>query len=199
MTFLPAVSTLALKEWAVAVNALSSGRQIMVLRKGGIHRDDKDFRIVHPEFLLFPTYEHQAPDLLKEQYRGDLAETLQEDDVEGLVTVSAWTEVSEVIELRAEATLSKLSQYHIWTDDYAQKRLHWRPKYPLTVALLRVYTLQQPQAIPVLEEYIGCKSWVELGQEVPLGLMEPVLSDAEFRERAGAIKETLQEGVVTAQ
>jgi len=188
-----------LKEWAVAVNALSSGRQIMVLRKGGIHRDDKDFRIVHPEFLLFPTYEHQAPDLLKEQYHGDLAETLEEDDVEGLVTVSAWTEVSEVIELRDEATLSKLSQYHIWTDDYAQKRLHWRPKYPLTVALLRVYTLQQPQAIPVLDEYIGCKSWVELGQEVPLGLMEPVLSDAEFQEKAGAIKETLKEGVVTAR
>jgi hypothetical protein len=171
----------------------------MVLRKGGIHRDDKDFRIVHPEFLLFPTYEHQAPDLLKEQYHRDLSKTLEEDDVEGLVTVSAWTEVSEVIELRDEATLSKLSQYHIWTDDYAQKRLHWRPKYPLTVALLRVYTLQQPQAIPVLDEYIGCKSWVELGQEVPLGLMEPVLSDAEFREKAGAIKETLQEGVVTAQ
>ena len=67
------------------------------------------------------------------------------------------------------------------------------------MALLRVYTLQQPQAIPVLEEYIGCKSWVELGQEVPLGLMEPVLTDAEFRERADAVKETLQEGVVTAQ
>ena len=42
----------------VVVNALSTGRQIMVLRKGGIHRDDKNFRIIHPEFLLFPTYEH---------------------------------------------------------------------------------------------------------------------------------------------
>jgi hypothetical protein len=199
VTFLPGVSTLALKEWAVAVNALSTGRQIMVLRKGGIHRDDKDFRIVHPEFLLFPTYEHQAPELLKEQYQGDLAATLDEDDVEGLVTVSAWTEVAEVIELRDEATLSMLSKYHIWTDDYAQKRLHWRPKYPLTVALLRVYTLQQPQAIPVLDEYIGCKSWVELGQEVPLGQMEPVLGDAEFRERADAIKQTLAEAVLTAQ
>ena len=58
VTFLPGVSTLALKEWAVVVNALPTDRQIMVLRKGGIHRDDKDFRIVHPEFLLFPTYEH---------------------------------------------------------------------------------------------------------------------------------------------
>ena len=199
MTFLPGVSTLALKEWAVVVNALSTGRQIMVLRKGGIHRDDKDFRIVHPEFLLFPTYEHQAPDLLKKQYQGDLAATFDEDDVEGLVTVSAWTEVAEVIELRDEEVLSMLSKYHIWTDDYAQKRLHWRPKYPLTVALLRVYTLQKSQAIRVLDEYIGCKSWVELGQEVLLGQMEPVLGDAEFRERADAIKLTFAEAVVTAQ
>ena len=92
-----------------------------------------------------------------------------------------------------------LSKYHIWTDNYAQKRFHWRPKYPLTVALLRGYTLQKPPATRVLDEYIGCKSWVELGQEVLLGQMEPVLGDAEFRERADAIKQTCAEAVVTAQ
>lgn len=198
MTLLPAVSRLALKEWAIAVNALSTGQQIMVLRKGGIHRNDKAFRIVHPEFLLFPTYEHQAPHLLKEQYRGDLAETLEDGAIEDFVQISAWTEVSEVIELREGATLSKLSPYHIWTDDYAQKRFHWRPKHPLTVALLRVYILQHPRTIPVIDEYIGCKSWVELDHEVKLGIMEPVLSDAEFHERTTFIKDVLQEGGVTA-
>ena len=199
MSFLPPVSSLALKEWAVAVNALVSGKQIMVLRKGGIHRDDKDFRIVHPEFLLFPTYEHQAPELLKEQYHADLASTLEEDDIEGLVTLSAWTEVTDVVELRDEETLARLSPYHIWTDDYAQKRLHWRPKYPLTVALLRVYTLRQPQALPLLDEYDGCKSWVDLGQEVPLGDMEPVLDDDQYQEKANAIRESLQNGAAAAE
>ncbi|MQG56904.1 MAG: DUF1802 family protein [SAR202 cluster bacterium] len=48
---LPSTSNMALKEWAVADRALGGGRQILILRKGGIHRDDKDFRIVHPEFL----------------------------------------------------------------------------------------------------------------------------------------------------
>ena len=191
MSFLPPVSSLALKEWAVAVNALVSGKQIVVLRKGGIHRDDKDFRIVHPEFLLFPTYEHQAPELLKEQYHPDLAEPLEEDDIEGLVTLSAWTEVTDVVELRDEETLARLSPYHIWTNDYAQKRLHWRPKYPLTVALLRVYRLQQPQALPILDDYVGCRSWVDLGQDVPLAYMEPVLEEGEYQSAVDAVMQAL--------
>ena len=194
MSFLPPVSSLALKEWAVAVNALSQGSQIMVLRKGGIHRDDKEFRIVHPEFLLFPTYTHQLPELLKEEHHPELAESLAEDDIDGLVTISVWAEVTDVVELRDEERLARVSPYHIWTDEYAQKRLHWRPKHPLTIALLRVYRLRQPQALPVLDAYEGCKSWVDLGQEVPLGSMEPVLDEGEYRARADVIKEVLGDG-----
>ena len=199
MTLLPPVSSLALKEWAVAVNALAKGKQVMILRKGGIHRDDKEFRMVHPEFLLYPTYEHQEPELLQEAYHQDLRGTLEEDDIPGLVTLSYWSEVSDVIELRDEETLDSLSPYHIWTSHYAQKRLHWRPKYPLTVALLRVYRLQQPQALPILDEYIGCKSWVGLGQEVPLGYMTPVLTDDEYEEKAEAIRQTLGARTQVAQ
>ena len=191
VTLLPPECSVALKEWAVAVDAMGDGRQIMILRKGGIHRDDKDFRMVHPEFLLFPTYEHQRPDLLKPEYRDDLDRTLVEDDVPGLVTMGLWCELTEVFELRDVDTLQTLSAFHIWTDDYASKRLHWRPKYPLTVALMRVYRLQQPQALPILEEYDGCKSWVELGQDVPLGYMAPVLSEAEYESKATAVRDTL--------
>jgi len=187
---LPPESDLALKEWAVAVKALSTGTQIVVLRKGGIHKDDKDFRIVHPEFLLYPTYEHQKQELLKPESHALLEETLAEDDIPGLVTLGYWCQVTHKFELRDEAVLDSLSEHHIWTDDYAQKRLHWRPKQPLTVALLRVYELQQPQALPLLDEYDGCKSWVELGQDVPLGNMSAVLSDAEFEAKADAIRAT---------
>ena len=187
---LPPESDLALKEWAVAVKALSTGTQIVVLRKGGIHKDDKDFRIVHPEFLLYPTYEHQHQELLKPESHALLEETMAEDDVPGLVTLGYWCHVTDKFELRDEAVLDSLSEHHIWTDDYAQKRLHWRPKQPLTVAVLRVYELQQPQALPLLDEYVGCKSWVELGQDVPLGNMSAVLSDADYEAKADAIRAT---------
>ena len=73
---LPPSTDMALKEWAVAVRAISQGDQILILRKGGIHRDDKDFRILHREFLLFPTFEHQEHDLVKPAYHSMLDGTL---------------------------------------------------------------------------------------------------------------------------
>ena len=187
----PDTATLALKEWAVAVKALAEGAQVLALRKGGIHREDRDFRIVHPQFLLFPTFEHQKAELLKPGYHGDLRDTLQERGAPAQVTISYWTEVTAKFELRDESALDRLSPFHIWTGSYARKRLHWRPKQPLTVALLRVYRLQEPQAIPLLDEYEGCKSWVDLGCEVPLGNMVPVLDDFQYEAKAASIGEVI--------
>ena len=187
----PDTATLALKEWAVAVKALAEGAQVLALRKGGIHREDRDFRIVHPQFLLFPTFEHQKAELLKPGYHGDLRDTLQERGAPAQVTISYWAEVTAKFELRDESALDRLSPFHIWTGSYARKRLHWRPKQPLTVALLRVYRLQEPQAIPLLDEYEGCKSWVGLGCEVPLSNMVPVLDDSQYEAKAASIGEVI--------
>ena len=191
MTLLPPVCTIALKEWAVAVDAMARGEQIMILRKGGIHRDDKEFRVLHQEFLLFPTYEHQRPELLKNEYHQALVRTLEENDVPGLVTLSHWCMVTDMFQVGDEDTLAALAEHHVWSSDYAEKRLRWRPRQPLTVALLRLHRLTQPQAVPVLDEYIGCKSWVDLGQEVPLGYMEPVLSDAQYEAKSQPIRRAL--------
>ena len=193
---MPPVSDLALKEWAVAVKTLGRGDQALIIRKGGIHRDDRDFRLVHPEFLLYPTYEHQKPELVKPESHETLEETYGEDDVPGLVDLSYFCRVTDRFELRDESDLDRISDFHIWTDDYAHKRLHWRPKQPLTVALLRVYSLQQPQALPVLDEYSGCKSWVELGQDVPLGAMTPILDDSEYERIAGKVRDALSAAAV---
>ena len=191
MTLLPAESDLALKEWAVAIKALGSGKQVLIIRKGGINKDDKEFRVVHPEFLLYPTYEHQNVELIKDAFVDDLAQTLADDDVPGLVTLSYWCTVTDKFEVSEQEALDGIAPHHIWTTDYANKRLHWRPKQPLTVALLRVYELQQPQALPVLEHYGGCKSWVELGQDVPLSVMSPVLNDEEYEDKAEVIRMVL--------
>ena len=188
---LPPISDLALKEWAVAVRTLGRGEQILILRKGGIHRDDRDFRLVHPEFLLYPTYEHQKKELVKPGFHRTLDETRSEGDIAGLVDLTFFCHVTDRFEVRDESLLDSISDFHIWTGEYARRRLHWRPKQPLTVALLRVYELQQPQALPVLDEYAGCKSWVELGQDVPLGLMTPVLDDFEYERRSDQVKTEL--------
>ena len=188
---LPDASDMALKEWAVAVKALGRGEQALILRKGGIHRDDRDFRLVHPEFLLFPTYLHQKAELIKSDSHDTLRETMDENDTPDTVELSYFCQVVDRFEVRDESTLDTISDYHIWTDDYAHKRLHWRPKQPLTVALLRVFEMEQPQPLPVLDEYSGCKSWVDLAQEVSLGTMAPVMDDVEFETQRDRIRSEL--------
>ena len=49
---LPDNCQMALKEWAITIEALAQGDQVLLLRKGGIHEDGKDFRIIHREFLF---------------------------------------------------------------------------------------------------------------------------------------------------
>ena len=188
---LPTASSLALKEWAVAVKALSKGKQILILRKGGIHRADKEFRVVHPEFLLYPTYEHQRRELVQTTSHLDLEQTLIENENPKLIEFSHWCKVTDKFEVSEQDVLDDIAPYHIWTSDYASKRLRWRPKQPLTIALLRMYSMERPQSLRVLDEYGGCKSWVELEQEVRLGEMTPVLSDEEYEAQANVIRRAL--------
>ena len=188
---LPTSSGLALKEWAVAVKALSKGKQILILRKGGIDRSDKEFRVVHPSFLLYPTYEHQRQDLVTASNHADLRQSLSENGSPEKVKLQYWCEVTDKFEVSEQDALDRIAPYHIWTTDYANKRLHWRPKQPLTVALLRVYSMEAPRTLSVLDEYGGCKSWVELEQAVNLGDLGPVLSDEAYESQASLVRQAL--------
>ena len=193
---LPNTCRIALKEWAVTVRALDLGEQVLLLRKGGISEDEKDFRVSYPEFLLYPTFEHQKPELLKDGYRHALREVLSQAQDGDRITFSHWARVEEVIELERQKGVDALSPYHIWTRDYAQKRLHWKPRHPLSIMLLRLYRLEEPQAAPYLPVYGGCKSWVELADSIPLRNPRPVLSDEEFLIKVDEVRAAL--GLKTA-
>ena len=49
----------AFKEWAVICRALITGRQDIILRKGGIVEPGGSFQLLADEFYLFPTFVHQ--------------------------------------------------------------------------------------------------------------------------------------------
>ena len=182
---------IALKEWAVTVQALARGEQILLLRKGGIHESSKDFRVLHPEFLLYPTYEHQKAELLQPAYQPVLEALLEQPRDPGEITFTHFARMEEALELLEQDKVDDLEPHYIWTTAYAQSRLRWKPMLPLSVMLLRVYRLEAPVTVPWLPEYGGCTSWVEDLVEVPLGNMEPVISDEEFRRRVDEIKGSL--------
>ena len=182
---------MALKEWAITCEAIGQGDQILLLRKGGIHEDGKDFRVIHREFLLYPTYEHQKVDLLRPEHQPALEALLERPRDDKQITFTHLAIADEVLELEDQGKVDDLAPHYIWTTDYAQSRLRWKPMLPLTVMLLRAYRLERPVSVPWLPEYGGCTSWVEVLTDVPLGRMEPVLSDAEFRAQVDAIKGSL--------
>ena len=182
---------MALKEWAVTCQALGDGEQILLLRKGGIHEDGKDFRVIHREFLLYRTYEHQKADLLRTEHQPALASLLEQPRDDKRITFSHFAVAEEVLEVEDQQKVDDLQPHYIWTTDYAQSRLRWKPMLPLSVMLLRAYRLESPVTVPWIPEYSGCTSWVEVLTDVPLGRLEPVLTDAEFAARVDAIKGSL--------
>jgi hypothetical protein len=62
-----ASKALALKEWAPLCEALGTGDQMIVVRKGGIR--EKAFRPAASKFLLFPTGFHTDAELLRADAR----------------------------------------------------------------------------------------------------------------------------------
>ena len=58
----------AFKEWAAVVQALLEGEQILDVRKGGIREDGRHFSVQSTRLWLYPTVEHQQPELLKPAY-----------------------------------------------------------------------------------------------------------------------------------
>jgi hypothetical protein len=184
--------SVAFKEWAVTIRAFDRGDQILLLRKGGIHEDGKDFRVLHPEFLMYPTFEHQKPELLKEKYHEELSRVVSESEGNGAITFGHWARVEEAIELSDQAAVDRLEPYHIWTSDYAQKRLHWKPRHPLAILLVRLYRLEEPHTVPLSPSFAGCKSWVELPEPVRLGQVAPIMGDDDFRTRVQEVKAALK-------
>lgn len=183
----------ALKEWAVAVKSLAEGELIVVMRKGGIIEETRDFRLIRPSFYLMPAYEHQREELLKEPYRGRIAGIMEGWSKEAeTMTLEAYAEAVEDIEVHDGDTLDRIFGEHIWTETFAEERLKWKKKNPLHVLLLRVYKLNQPVTVPMRPAYIGCKSWVTLEDGVPETGMSPVLSDEAFDLAAERIRTLLR-------
>ncbi|MDP9314815.1 MAG: DUF1802 family protein [Chloroflexota bacterium] len=177
----------ALKEWAVATDALERGETIMLLRKGGIREEGKHFKVAHDEVLLYPTYEHQQRHLLKPQY-ADRVEPVPSGWHPETVRIGAFARITDIFQVSERETVEGLLPFHVWNEQFAAERFGWKPRFPLYVMLLRGYKLAQEQVIEYRSEYGGCKSWIDLALPVSLAGMRPVLSDSEYASQVAIIR-----------
>src|SRR5467141_2145308 len=112
----------AFKEWAIVVDALGRGEQIIILRKGGISEGPQGFKIEHPRFLLFPTLFHQQResviDSAQRRYDEISAHFPKPDrcKIEYLAEVVEWRELTSLQDARA------LRGQHIWREQVIAER-----------------------------------------------------------------------------
>jgi hypothetical protein len=178
----------ALKEWAVVCKALEEGRQVLLLRKGGILEYRQGFKVKHDRFLLFPTYEHQSKDHLQVDYADRLDQVLQDQPATGTNRITSYAEAIEVKEITDRIALRTLAKYHIWNESYVNARMDYNPSKPMSVILLRVFKLESSILIENKQEWIGCRSWIPLD----IGVSgRPIMDDLQFNTIASEVKGVL--------
>jgi hypothetical protein len=177
-----------LKEWATVCHAIETGRQMLLLRKGGISESIGGFELENREFLLFPTYLHQNTAMLKD----DARDGLEPRDAEPQqVRLSAAGVVTDIIQVASRAQIDGLDDEHVWTAPLIDMRFNYRPKNPLYLLLVRAYRLHLPLVIENTPAYAGCKSWVPLERPVATGDALPVMDDVKYEYRRRAILDKL--------
>ena len=173
--------------------ALEEGRQSVLLRKGGIIEETRDFALVERRFLLFPTYEHQDEHSVQDPYRGWFRESISNRPPDDVVRISSWAEVTDLFLTHDLDALLALGDEYAWSADYIRMRMAYKPRKPMNVVVVRTWKLPAAVEVPVLEHFAGCKSWVPIERAIPLDGSTAVLSDDEHAARARKIESVLDE------
>ncbi|HYY67664.1 MAG TPA: DUF1802 family protein [Nitrososphaeraceae archaeon] len=158
-----AIITAALKEWAIVCRALEDGRQILLLRKGGIMEYRQGFEAKHNTFFLYPTFEHQSKEFIQADYTERFDLLMHEQPSRNKNTINSYARVVAVKQITDDSLIPRLQKYHIWNNSYVDVRLNYNPKRPMNVVLLRVYKIDKPIEVEVKPEWLGCKSWIPIG------------------------------------
>jgi len=174
----------ALKETASVIEALLDGDQAVLLRKGGMGEDGFDLEA--DRFLMLPTRKSKKKG--RYERHNDLL-TDERFDTEEIVAAAEATSVEKVT-VDPDSYPEVLLDETVFNRQGVEKKVGYKTDVLLSLVFVRVYRIEPAVALEMREEYGGCTSWVELGEQFEIDV-EPVLSDEEYREKVGRIKEVL--------
>jgi hypothetical protein len=186
----------AFKEWAIVVDALGRGEQIIILRKGGISEGRGGFQMEHQRFLLFATLFHQQREsvLANAQTRYDaIVPTFPPKDK---LRLEYFAEVAQAKQLHSQGELNALHGQHIWRNEVIAERFDWGKSKSIYALAVRVYRLPQAVELPMLSAYDGCKSWIELDHEIHTDGAKTVLDELSFGARLTRFRNVIAESAV---
>jgi hypothetical protein len=153
----------ALKDWAIVVAALRSGRQKILLRKGGISEGPSGFQVEQSEFWMFPTQFHQSAD----QIRVELVDQLPEIPVPptGQVPIDVYLAVTGVEFCQEESAVLRRVPEQILSEQTVRDRFHYRQR-GLFVISVEAFVRESVLLVEDHPDYAGCRSWVPLKDEI---------------------------------
>ncbi|MEI8293155.1 MAG: DUF1802 family protein [bacterium] len=177
--------SVAFKEWAVVCEAIGSGRQSIMLRKGGIAEGRDGFAFKHREFFLFPTWFHEqlekttlsAGTLLPLQLEGEI-------EIRYAVTLE-WSRL-----VTDASRLPSLREFHILHDSVVDERFRYDEVPGIHVAFVRGFRLTLPRCLAMQKSFGGCRSWLDLPGLEDAELI-PMISDEEHAARRDALEASL--------
>jgi hypothetical protein len=173
---------MAFKEWSAVVDALEQGRQILVLRKGGLAEGRRGFEVGFDRFWLFPTWYHKQEEGLLPDGAARFRAMLPGAPAEDRVRISSFAEIVDWRRLESEADVGRLRGFHGWRDEIVADRFRWGGEQGLFALAVRVWRLPAAE-LPVRPEYGGCRSWIELVEPPAESGATPALDDASFGVR----------------
>ncbi len=188
------IEPFAFKEWALVCEALGSGEQSLLVRKGGIAEGRGGFGFEHTEFFLFPTWFHGQIEKIRSKSASAILNTTP--DILQLEYM-AYIEWSGFLTDRQKA--AELATLHVLDETVIEERFHYCGKHQtntpgIHVAFVRVHRLDVPVVLRMENRFGGCRSWIQLPKMV-VGTSVSVLSDQEHAERRHLLERILNPNI----
>lgn len=150
------MQSVGLKEWALVCEALGSGRQNVIIRKGGLAEGREGFGFRHQEFFLFPTFFHEQLNRVRE------ANAVLPEPVPGEIAIHYFARVKETRLITAWEEVRALQPLHILCEEVVRERFEYDEVPGVHVAFVEVFRLEPVWRFPDAKSYGGCRSWVDL-------------------------------------
>jgi len=97
------------------------------------------------------------------------------------VRLSHFAEVQAIYHIEKLFGALLLDDLHCWSEETVRQRFAYRTP-GIYVLAVRLYAIPQPHELAERAEYAGCRTWLDLGRELPTESARPVLSDDAFED-----------------
>lgn len=176
----------AFKEWQLVADAIASGEQSVLLRKGGISEGKAGFQWLHDRFFLFPSLFHEQATQVTPLPDGSLRSF---QPIPGLaadeVAFSVYVETIATGRITDWGEVERLAPFHIWREEIVRERFDWGDEPGLAWATIHAWKLSDPWILKDRASFGGCRSWFGLPQDEGGGWRDRLASSASAEPRCG--------------